>query len=458
MTTPRIADMIDFSGLAPDLAAPPADGVGAVALVEFLLRRIDALNPHLNALTQVLSDQARAEAAKAEERLKAGDALSPIDGLPIVLKDNIDMAGAATTAGSLTRLNAIAEADAEIVSRLRQAGAIILGHAVSSEFALEPYGTNHHFGTPRNAWGGAVHRMPGGSSAGSAVAVAAGLACGALGTDTGGSCRLPAAWNGVVGMRPTPGAASMRGIAPLSTTLDVVGPIAVDVDTAGELFDVISGGEAYLRAKETRIGRILRLPDAELADVEPDIREAYERCLEALAAAGYAVGALELETSFRGAAVQSGFISLTEAYTLYGSLLETEASSMDPAVVRRLSGAPDIRPVDYRAAVAARPAAQRAHLVHWGDATCLLTPASVFTAPVFDGAVPTASPSAFLRPVGYLGLCALSTPFGFDRSGLPIGLQLVGRPHRESDVFHVASVIETFVNQGLAPGETTSAS
>ena len=416
-----------------------------VELTEGLLARIEATQDTLKALATVTADRALEAAHRADDRKTRGELLGPLDGMPIVIKDNIDISGVPTAAGSLTRRSNVPDHNAALITRLQDAGAVILGKSAMSEFALEPYGTNYHLGTARNPWDLNTPRLPGGSSSGTAVAVAAGLAVGGLGTDTGGSCRLPATWNGIVGMRPTLGTVPMEGVVPLSTTLDVAGPMGSSVEHVGEIFDAISATDAYALSDARQIPALLRLPDDELHGVDDDTLEAYEACCRHLTQEGHAPQILNAETRFRDTATKSGFISTTEGYCLYGHLLAECPDELDPGVIARLNGAPDIAAIDYCDAVMSRPAAQAEHLRDWGDADCLITPTAAFTAPVDTGVAPSDSPSTFLRPVGYLGLCSISVPFARDRNGLPIGMQAVGRPNGESDIFRVARLIEAMV-------------
>lgn len=434
----RQAELERLEGPVPE----PSDAASSAGLTRSLLARIEVLNGPLNALAHVTADLALEAAEAADDRRAADQSRGPLDGMPMVIKDNIDVAGVPTAAGSLTRNSVVPDTNAVIVDRLQEAGAVILGKSAMSEFALEPYGTNHHLGTARNPWDMRTARLPGGSSSGSAVAVATGLAVGALGTDTGGSCRLPAAWNGVVGMRPTLGRVPMAGVVPLSTTLDVAGPLGSSVAHVGQIFDVISGGGDFAAAASRPLPALLRLANAELDGVDQDTRDAYEACCRLLSGEMPALTVLQTETRFRDTAAKSGFISTTEGYCLYGHLLSERPGDLDPGVVARLKGAPDIAAIDYCDAVQSRPGAQAAHLRDWGNAACLITPAAAFTAPVDEGKAPGESPSTFLRPVGYLGLCSISVPFGLDRNGLPIGIQVVGRPNGEADMFRVASLMQ----------------
>lgn len=441
MNTFKIIHATELDDLIGSIPTP-LDTCSSVALTERLLARIQSTNDTLKAFAHVSGDAALVAADQADRRREAGRTLGPLDGMPMVIKDNVDIAGIPTAAGSLTRRSVVPEQNAVLVNRLQEAGAVLLGKAAMSEFALEPYGTNYHLGTARNPWNMETAHLPGGSSSGSAVAVAAGLAVGAIGTDTGGSCRLPAAWNGIVGMRPTIDSVPMEGIVPLSTTLDVAGPLGSSVTHVGQIFDVISGRNAFAASPTRTLPTLLRLGDTELDGVDDDILEAYDTCCRLLSAEVPSLSVLTSETRFRDTATKSGYISTTEGYCLYGHLLSECPNDLDPGVVARLKGAPEIAAIDYCDAVMSRPQARNEHLRDWGTAGCLVTPSAAFTAPVDEGVAPSASPSTFLRPVGYLGLCSISVPFGRDSNGLPIGMQIVGRPNDETDMFRVAALLE----------------
>lgn len=400
---------------------------------------------HLGAITQTAFESAEIEWQAAFERRSRGDVRSEVDGVPVVIKDNIQICGLTTLAGSKVLDPTPARQDAECVARLRAAGAVIIAKTAMSEFAMEPYGTNAHQGTPRNFWGKENHRLPGGSSSGSAVAVASGMAPGALGTDTGGSTRLPAAWNGIVGLRPTWGTVPSGGVVPLSETLDVVGPMAKDVELTGRLYDVISADTKFRQSEaiSTRDLNLASVNASELEDVDGSIANAFQVCLNELRGATKSFFELSDKANFRGSAGKSGFISSAEGAAHYGYFLKTDEASLDPLVADRLRDSFEIRAVDYRDAVMSRMAALEVQLGFWGDADCLMTPCSTFPPPEFNGSAPKASPSAFLRPVGYLGLCSIVVPWSFDDNGLPIGVQVVGRAHDEAKIFAVAKKIES---------------
>src|SRR5688572_23808287 len=201
-----------------------------VDVVDALLTRIEHRNPALHAFIDVYAAEARLAAEAADRAIRSGHAVGPLHGVPVALKDLVDLEGRVTTGGSKVWAKRVSPVTATLARRLIGAGMIVLGKTHTVEFAMGGWGTNTHMGTPRNPWDPAVHRTPGGSSSGSGVAVAAGLTPAAIGTDTGGSVRLPASWCGIVGLKVTVGRISTYGVLPLSTTLDTPGPMARSVE------------------------------------------------------------------------------------------------------------------------------------------------------------------------------------------------------------------------------------
>lgn len=217
-----------------------ARDLSPITLTEHLLARIEALNERLNAFNLVVADRAMREAEAAERQLQAGQRVGPLHGIPYGVKDIFDVGGLPTTAGSRTLGENIAERDCTVTRQLREAGMIVLGKTITVEFAKGIAGINHIQGTPHNPWHEA-HHIPGGSSAGSAVAVAAGMAPMALGSDTGGSVRAPASFCGTVGLKTTVGRVSRHGVFPLSWTLDSVGPLTRSVEDAALVYQAMQG-------------------------------------------------------------------------------------------------------------------------------------------------------------------------------------------------------------------------
>jgi len=213
-------DSLAFAGIQELASLLKKREISAVELAQYYLERIDRLNPQLNAFIAVTADRALASAQAAEEAIAGGNYLGPLQGIPIAVKDLVDVAGMPTTGGSVVLKDNVPARDAFVTRRLAQAGTVLLGKTHLVEFAFGGVGINHHYGTPWNPWDSESHRIPGGSSAGSAVAVAADLAPIAIGSDTGGSVRIPASFCGLVGLKPTFGRISNRGVLPLDSRLD----------------------------------------------------------------------------------------------------------------------------------------------------------------------------------------------------------------------------------------------
>jgi len=277
-------------------AAYEARTLSPVDAVEALLERIRKRDANLHAFIAVHEADARLAAEAADKAIRSGHRVGPLHGVPIALKDLVDMQGRVTTGGSKVWKDRISPVTATLAQRLIAAGMIVLGKTHTVEFAMGGFGTNTHMGTPRNPWDPAVHRTPGGSSSGSGVAVAAGLAPVAIGTDTGGSVRLPAAWCGVVGLKVTAGRISTYGVLPLSTTLDTPGPLARSVEDAALIFRVLNGPDGRdpqtlawppldpLPSLRSGVGglRLAVMPDAERAGVAADVLAAYDASVDAL--------------------------------------------------------------------------------------------------------------------------------------------------------------------------------
>ena len=279
-----------------------------VDAVEALLGRIRRRNPALHAFIAVYEPEARLAAEAADKAIRSGHRVGPLHGVPIALKDLVDLQGRVTTGGSKVWAERVSPVTATLAERLIAAGMIVLGKTHTVEFAMGGWGTNTHMGTPRNPWDLSVHRTPGGSSSGSGVAVSAGLAPVAIGTDTGGSVRIPAAWCGIVGLKVTAGRISTYGVLPLSSTLDTPGPLARSVEDAALIYRVLSGADP--RDPQTlawapvdplptlRRGvaglRLAVLPDAERVGVEKEVLAAYDAAVNALGGLGAQIVRVDL--------------------------------------------------------------------------------------------------------------------------------------------------------------------
>ncbi len=440
-----------------------AGEVSAVALVEAALARIAATEPALHAHVVVLAETALDEAARADQDLARGVDRGPLHGVPFGVKDIFDIAGVPTRCGSRVREDAPpAATDAPVVVRLRAAGAIPVAKSVTQEFAAGVVSA-----PARNPWDPA--RIPGGSSGGSAAGVAAGCYPVALGSDTGGSVRIPAATCGVVGLKPTYGLVPRTGVFPLSWALDTVGPLAATVADAAAAFDAMVGpdpGDATSRrspgppAVSALDGGVrglrLGVPGGFFAErVAPDVLAAFGAALEVFRQLGAEVVSAPWPEAGPGRAAAS-IINRTETCAVH------EATARDPARLARYG--PDLRvrfaavaqvpPTDYikalRARVAVRNSAARLFAEHRLDA--VLAPALPTTALRADdllvrhdggGTEPVGiAYTRLTQPFNATGQPVLGVPCGFDRLGLPVGLQIAGRPEAEATVCRIGAAFE----------------
>src|SRR5438045_217754 len=289
-----------WAGVAELSRAVETRALSPVDVVDALLARIARRDPALHAYIAIYESGARLAAEAADRAIKSGHRAGPLHGVPIGLKDLIDLRGRVTTGGSKVWAERVSRVTATLAERLISAGMIVLGKTHTVEFAMGSFGTNTHMGTPRNPWDLKVHRTPGGSSSGSGVAVAAGLVPVAIGTDTGGSVRLPAGWCGIVGLKVTAGRISTYGVLPLSSTLDTPGPMARSVEDAALIFRALSGADPRdgqtlawtpvdplptLRRGVAGL-RLAVLPDAERSGVDKDMLVAYDAAVDTLAKLG----------------------------------------------------------------------------------------------------------------------------------------------------------------------------
>ncbi|MEM7407084.1 MAG: amidase [Pseudomonadota bacterium] len=429
---------IEFMAVHELSAQLQSGEISSVDLVDRLLTRIDRLNPGLHAFVHTYEDDARWTSAAADQAFKAGHRIGPLHGIPIALKDIIDVEGRVTTGGSSVWRDRTSPFTASLVRRLIGAGMIVLGKTHSVEFAMGGWGTNNAMGTPRNPWDLEVARAPGGSSSGSGVAVAAGLAPCAVGTDTGGSVRLPSSWNGLTGLKTTIGRVSCHGVLPLASTLDTPGPMCRDAEDAALLFDVLHGPDANdpvtlthgpIYPQETlRKGvaglRFATLSHAEREQVDADVLAAYDDTLARLERMGAKLAPLELPMTVAEMGVMVGRIISIEGYSFVGHLVDDPTQPIDPDIRPRILPGRDITATEYLHLLRERRALIREcnHLMSPFDAW--LTPATCTVAPPVADIDQSSSPAVFTRPVNLLDWCALVMPSGFSSSGLPLSVQV----------------------------------
>jgi len=430
------------------------------AIVEACLVRIDSLDSRLHAFVDVYRDDALARADAADRERRAGAAAGPLAGLPIALKDLLHFEGRQTTAGSKCWVGRVSEHTATAVERLIAAGMIPLGKTHMVEFAFGGWGRNQPMGAPWNPWDMRSHRVAGGSSSGSAVAVAGGLAPAAIGSDTGGSIRIPAGLCSLTGLKPTYGLVSLYGAVPLSTTLDSIGPLARTVEDAALLVAAMAGPDprdpATLTAPRIDLAaaiegapdlggmRVTVLPTEEFpATTLPDVIRTYRDAIAVLEGLGAIVTLERFPLDFEDVMARNGRIIAAEAYAFHRAYIEDAQLEIDPWVRQRVLAGKSIRASDYSDEIAAhrRAVAWFTSWMHGRDA--LMTPTLPITATRLDEVDEATTPLAtWTRAANYLGACALSLPAGFSVDGLPIGVQLIGAPFADATLVRIGRAFQ----------------
>jgi aspartyl-tRNA(Asn)/glutamyl-tRNA(Gln) amidotransferase subunit A len=452
---------------ATEMASGIAAGrLSPVELVDLHLQRISRLNPTVNAFITHLPDQAREEARRAEKAVAEGRAVRALHGVPFAVKDNIDTAGIRTTRGSWIHRDYVPPVDARLVRNLRRAGGILLGKAHLHEFAYGPDSANPHFGQCRNPWN--LRRIPGGSSGGSAVAVAAGLVPIAIGTDTGGSIRLPAAFCGVVGMKPTYGRVSRHGIFPNSWTLDQAGPLARTVADIRRLLGVLTGAETASDPRPRPAGsggavsgsrwlagvRVGLLKEHESLGLHREVASCLERSIRVLEWMGATVESVSAPLARATAEIYALIVSvetavihephLRESYGLYGADVRT-----------RLIQGFGVPAVDYVRAQQARRALTRQLRATLSRVDAILSPTVAIPAPRIGAPSVTVGKETYslgailprlTRLQNLTGHPAVTVPAGFTRDRLPIGMEFSGPPHDDERLLDIAEAFERAVD------------
>jgi aspartyl-tRNA(Asn)/glutamyl-tRNA(Gln) amidotransferase subunit A len=448
-----------------------------VELTKLILGRIDQLNPKLNAYITVTGDLALAQAKKAESALlsrKADRGRGPLHGIPISLKDNIYTEDVRTTAGSKILSSFIPQHDATVVTQLRNAGAILLGKTNMHEFAYGVTSNNPHYGPVRNPWD--LARIPGGSSGGSAAAVAAGLCYGSIGTDTGGSIRIPAGLCGIVGIKPTRGRVSVEGVIPLSPKLDCVGPLARTVHDAAILLEPIfprAKGEPHpstLEKSSTKPRKFtLGIPQTFFLDViSPEVRTVFDQAVLLLKkqVAKLKEISIPLLDETEDAGNQIAWAEATH-YHQQSGWFPSHAADYGDDVRSRLEMGAKVSATDYLSALELREKFIQQFLLALHDAKVdvVAVPTIPIPAPLIGQETIRLSekdhPTRALllranRPANLAGLPAISVPCGFTPEGLPVGLQLIGAIANEHLLLEIAYAFERAHPQTRRPVPQTS--
>ena len=445
---------LSLSELSSRLAAGE---LSSVEVTSRQLERITAKNPSLNAYITVVADDAIAEARAADQRQPSPEL--PLLGIPLAIKDIIATAGVPTTAGSRVMVDNVPTEDAAVVSLLRKAGAVIVGKTNLMEFA---YAYPHpDFGETRNPW--AAERTAGGSSGGSAAAVAAGLAYGALGTDTGGSIRSPAAYCGTVGLKPTYGRVSRYGVIPLSWSLDHVGPLSRTVRDVALLLGAISTPDPRdptsvrglsMSALDALDGEVARLRVGVVEElftrsVQPSVREIAHAAIDQLSRLDLALEPVTLSLHHLAAPALT-LISQAEATSYHWTTLNVMPDKYGPEVRAHLNIGATVLAKDYLAAQRVRRQITDEVNRVLQQVDALVFPTQPTVAPPMDAykIVETPAEDVLQAEIGHTGLAnitghpAISVPCGFTEAGLPVGLQFTGRAFCESTICQLAAAYE----------------
>lgn len=433
-----------------------------VELTRAHLERIEKLDSGLNSFITIFWDGALAAAQRAEQEIAVGQYRGPLHGIPLALKDLVYTRGARTTGGSKVLAAFVPDEDATIVQRLWGAGAVILGKTGMNEFAYGPTGENAHYGSVHNPWD--RDRMTGGSSSGSGAAVAAGLAAGAIGSDTGGSIRIPASLCGIVGIKPTYGRVSRRGVLALAWSLDHVGPMTRSVEDCALLLNVLAGHDPrdpasaavpvpdYTRRLRDGVRglRIGVVRDYFFQRLDPEVRSAVEAAIPVMEQAGAQIEEVALPLAHQSSFISSPIIQ-SEASAYHLPFLRTRADEYSPEVRLRLLNGLAVTGTTYANGQRARALMTEQALALFERVDLLLIPMEPVPAPrlgeesiTLDGRTESVGNALtrLARPFNLTGFPAISVPCGFTAAGLPIGLQIAGRPWDEATVLRAAYAYE----------------
>ncbi|MBS0224257.1 MAG: amidase [Proteobacteria bacterium] len=427
-------------------------------IVDALLKRIDKADGKLHAFTEVYGKEAIALADAADSARRSGFPLGPLHGLPIAYKDLCDIAGRIGTGGSKMYATRKATETSNTVERLTAAGMVPLGKLHMVEFAFGGWGTNPLMGTPWNPWDLKTHRVPGGSSSGTGVAVAARLAPAGIGSDTGGSVRIPSAFNGLVGLKVTFGRIGLSGTILLSWTLDTIGPLARSVEDCALLLNALAAPdprdpttlgqplEDFTHATQPGLikGMRIALPDADQLPrfMHPDVVKAWQASARTFESLGATVEATRLPEWYFDLSQPAGTIIASEAFSLHRGYIEDATKPIGPAVRSRTVAAKDLAPGAYAEEIRIMADRRRAFTDWFGHHDAVLLPTVAVPAiPVAEVDEASPIPGYLTRPANYLGLCSLAMPSG-QSNGLPLGIQIVGKPYGEGDILRLGKAFQ----------------
>jgi len=425
-------------------------------VVQAHLQRIEKLDSTLGSFQAVYAEDALAAAGAADEAIASGHRVGPFHGIPFALKDIFEVESRVTTCGSWAMQDRISIHSGPIVHRLIAAGGILLGKTKTVECALGGWGTNQRMGTPLNPWDLSHPRVPGGSSAGSGVAVAAGLSVCATGTDTGGSVRLPAAFCGLTGLKTSKACLPTAGIMPLSHSLDTPGPMTRSVMDTALMLAVMQGCESWrieydLEHHTGLFNKFLDgvsglkfgvLDDYERKNCSVDILASYDDAVNRLLALGAEIEVFTTPERYVDLAAANGAITIYEGYGYHKDFYDDPQAPMDEDVRKRMLTGRGLTPASQVERLAAQLQCQTRFDIALKGFDALLTPTITDTAPLLSEIDQDISPGHFTRPFNYLDMCALSMPTLPAADQLPTSLQIVARAGQESLVLRIGAALE----------------
>ena len=448
----------------------------SVEITQLYLQRIAKGNSKLHAYVSVDTDIALALARAADERRAAGLSFGPLDGVPFAAKDLCELDGHITTAGSQYWIDRRSQITCTALMKCLQAGMVMLGKTHMVEFAFGGWGTNPVMGAPWNPWDLNVQRAPGGSSSGSGVAVAAGLAPAAIGSDTGGSVRIPSALNGLTGLKTTRGLISLYGAVALSNTLDTIGPMVHSAEDAALWTAVMAGPDPRdlsslhrpmfvwegldnpAHAKPLAGVRLAVLPQSQfpLKVVDEELA-AFARVCQTLETLGAQLNELILPFDFHDLMVRNGQIIAAEAFAIHGPYIDDESLPIGPAVRARVQSGAKVSAADYIAAIEHQRASTARFNDIMQDYAAILTPSFGFPAIPLSEVDEAQTPmAAFCRAGNYLTACGLVVPAGVSSDGLPLSVQLIGKGFTEAEVLKVGVALQQVTDWHRASPDLTA--
>lgn len=462
-----------FSDLSiAELATELSEGrLTSVDLVEHFLTEITAKNDKLRAFIDVYAEEARMAAQAADLQRRSGQVLSCFHGIPIAIKDVADIQGKTRTNGSLIPSDYHTQRHAAVIQNLLNAGFIILGVTHLSEFCANSLGVNETMGTPWNPCDLKVARLPGGSSSGSAVALGANLTPLAIGTDTGGSVRIPASWCGVVGFKPTMGRVSVEGVFELSKSCDTVGPMARSIRDVALLYDVMRADNVGVRFDMTYLAQQERRREAnpwrgaKVCDVISDVRDhfsadvlrTYDQTLAEMGDLGAQIMSAKLPISIEEMAKIHGGLLAAEGYCAISEFIQSDTTRINESTRKTVGHGKSVLAGDYLKALRKRDEVAVALDAFMSQFDVIVLPTTMTTSPPMVDASLERVPSTYTRFVNFFNLCGVAFPNGKDGEGMPTSIQLIGRTGDDEKVLSFGVSFEKAQNSAFRSSNIPSA-